>query len=94
MNNSIVFDIHENIGPCILSTVPRGYRKMTVHIIFDVKLDAGFNRKARLVLDGHKLDTPPSITYAYVVSRDSVRIVFLIAALSGLYVQCAYVQNY
>ena len=57
-NNSIAFDIHENIGPCIPATVPRGYRNMTVHMIFDVKSDAGFILKERLFVDGHKLDPP------------------------------------
>ena len=60
---------------------------MTAHIIFDVKLDVGFACKARLVADGHKMDTPPSITYAYFVSKDSVRVVHLINDLNGIGVQ-------
>ena len=66
---------------------------MTFHIIFDVKLDAGFTRKARLVADVHKLDTPPYIIYAHVVSRDSGIFVLLIAALNGLDVKCADLHN-
>jgi len=50
-------------------------------MIFDVKMD--FTRKARLVAGGHMTETPSSITYSSVVSRDSVRIMFLVAALNG-----------
>jgi hypothetical protein len=53
------------------------------HIIWDVKMD--FTRRARWVLDGHKLPTPEgSSTYAGVVSRESVRIAQTYAALNGL----------
>ena len=57
---------------------------MIVHIIIDVNLNAGFTRKAMVVADGHKLDTPPSMTYAYVVSVYSVRIVHMFADLNVL----------
>ena len=66
-NNAISFDIHANIGPCIPYTAPIVYIKMAVHMIFDVKLDAGFSLNARLVADGQRVDTPPSMKYAYVV---------------------------
>ena len=36
---------------------------MTVHMIFDVKLDVGFTLKAMPGADGHKVDTPTSMTY-------------------------------
>jgi hypothetical protein len=50
-------------------------------------------RKARYVADGHMTDPPASITYASVVSRESVRIAFMIAALNDLEVQAADIQN-
>ena len=53
-------------------------------MIFDVKLDGKFTRKARLVADGHKTDTPASCTCSSVVSRESVRIAFLYASLNNL----------
>lgn len=62
-------------------------------MIFDVKLDAGFTRKARLVADGHLIDAPASMTYASVVSRDTVRIALTLAALNDCEVLCADVQN-
>ena len=50
--------------------------------------------KARYVADGHKTaDLPFSMTYASVVSRESVRIAFLVAALNGLEVEAADIQQ-
>jgi len=51
-------------------------------MIFDVKMD--FTRKARYVAGGHMTDPPTTITYSSVVSRDSVRIAFMIAALNDI----------
>jgi hypothetical protein len=70
-----------------------GYEQITCHIIFDVKLSEGFRRKARFVADGHKVETPPTISYSSVVSRDSVRICLLLAALNGIKVMCVDIQN-
>ena len=39
------------------------------------------------------LDTPPILTYASVVSRDTVRIVLTLAALNDLQVKASDVQN-
>ena len=62
--------------------VPVGYKKIDCHMIFDVKLGENYRRKARLVAGGHKPEAPASITYSSVVSRDSLRIALLIAALN------------
>lgn len=71
--------------------VPVGYQFIKCHMIFDVKMD--FTRKARLVAGGHMTEIPASLTYSSVVSRDSVRIAFLIAALNDLEVlACKYRQ--
>ena len=43
--------------------------------------------------DGHKTAAPAAITYSTVVGRDSVRILLMIAALNGLDVKCADIQN-
>lgn len=59
-----------------------GYQEIRCHIVFDVKMD--FTRKARFVAGGHTTEAPVSLTYSSVVSRDSVKIAFLIAALNGL----------
>ena len=70
-----------------------GYTEITGHLVFDVKLGEGFRRKARFCADGHKTGAPASVTYSTVVSRDSVRLILLIAALNGLDILGADVQN-
>ena len=72
---------------------PPGYQFMKCHIIWDIKLD-GLRRKARLVAGGHMTKTPPPVmTYASVVSRETVRIALTIAALNDLQVKASDVQN-
>ena len=56
-------------------------------------MSENFRRKARFVADGHKTSAPKSLIYSTVVSRDSVRIVFLIAALINLSVVSCDIQN-
>ena len=63
-------------------SVPVAYKWIRCHMIFDVKMD--FTRKACYVAGGHMTDPPSSITYSSVVSRDSVRIAFLLAALNDV----------
>ena len=70
---------------------PVAWRKLSGHLVFDVKMD--FTRKARWVLDGHKTPKPTGSTYAGVVSRESIRIVFTYAALNGLDVCAADIRN-
>ena len=70
---------------------PKGWSRVTGHIIWDVKMD--FTRKARWVLDGHKCPDPEGSTYAGVVSRESVRIALKYAALNGLDVYAADIRN-
>jgi hypothetical protein len=73
------------------NVMPIGYKKIDVHMIFDVKSD--LTRKARLVAGGHQTDPPKESTYSSVVSRDSVRIAFTLAALNGLDVLAGDIQN-
>ena len=68
-----------------------GFQRIGCHMVFDVKMD--FTRKARFVAGGHTTDPPPCLTYASVVSRESVRIAFLIAALNDLDVSSADIGN-
>ena len=70
---------------------PPGWSKVTGHLVFDVKMD--FTRKARWVLDGHKTTDPVGSTYAGVVSRESIQIAFMYAALNGLDVCAAGILN-
>ena len=70
-----------------------GFKKLNCHLIFEVKLSENVRRKARFVADGHRTTSPKSLSYSTVVSRDSVRIAFLIAALDNLQVVSCDIQN-
>jgi len=70
-----------------------GYQEVKCHVIFDIKLGENYRKKARFVAGGHTTDTPSIMTYASVVSRDSVRIALTIAALNGLDVLGCDIQN-
>ena len=52
-----------------------------------------FRRKARLVAGGHMTEAPATITYASVVSRETVRIALMLAALNDLQVKVGDVLN-
>ena len=67
---------------------PRGWHKVTGHLLWDVKMDF-----TQWVLDGHKTPDAEGSMYAGVVSRESIRIVFLYAALNGLDVFSADIRN-
>jgi hypothetical protein len=61
-------------------------------MIFDVKAGS-LNIKARYVAGGHMTEAPSAIRYASVVSRESIRIGLLIAALNDLEVFASDIQN-
>ena len=62
---------------------PIGSKEISIHWIFDVRFC--LTRKARLVAGGHKnKNVPKYMTYSSVVSRESVRLCFLIASLNDL----------
>jgi hypothetical protein len=58
-------------------------------MIFDVKME-DFRRKARCVAGGHKTYNPHAMTYASVVSRESVSIAL---TLAGVDVKMAEIEN-
>ena len=70
---------------------PVGYEHINCHLIFDVKMD--FRRKAHFFAGGHTTNLPAESTYARVVSQESVRIDFTIAALNDLDIFAADIQN-
>jgi hypothetical protein len=62
-----------------------GYQEIGCHMIFDIKMDGLFTRKARFVANGNETrDVAAYNTYASVVSRELVQIAFLYAALNDL----------
>ena len=73
----VAFEILEKGTP-----PPSGHQFVTLWMIFDLKMD--FTRKAQLVAGGHLTQTPTSLTYASIPSRESVRLMFLVAALNNL----------
>ena len=85
-NVGIAFQI---LGPG--EKAPPGWTKASGHLVFDVKMD--FTRKARWVKDGHRTPDPTTSSYAGVVSRESIRIALTYAALMGLDVWAADIQN-
>jgi len=70
-----------------------GFQEIRCHMIFDVKMDGDLTRKARFVAGGHTTDTPDTVTYSSVVSRESIRLAFLIAALNDLEIFAANIGN-
>jgi hypothetical protein len=70
---------------------PVGYTKSSGHLVFEVRMT--LERKARWVKDGHRTKNPENSTYAGVVSRESVRIALLYAALNDLPVCACDIQN-
>ena len=85
-NLKVAFDIqHNGQAP------PQGYTKASGHLVFDVRMT--LERKARWVKDGHRTPEPEHSTFAGVVSRESIRIALTYAALNGLPVYGADIQN-
>ena len=72
--------------------IPIGYQQIRCHMVFDIKQE-DFRRKARLVAGGHTTEPPATVTYASVVSRESVRIALLLAALNDVEVKTADIEN-
>jgi hypothetical protein len=61
-------------------------------MIFAVKME-DFCRKAIFVARGHTTDTPHAMTYASVVSRESVSIALTLAAFNDLDVKMTGIEN-
>ena len=70
-----------------------GFQLIRCHMIFDIKLGENFRRKARFVAGGHMTAPPATLTYASVVSRESVRIALVLASLNGMIILTADIQN-
>ena len=87
-NNRVAFEEYDGKIEDLVA-----YEHISGHLIFDVKISEKFRRKVIFVDDGHIVETPASVTYSTVVYCDSVRILLLAAALNGLEVKGADVQN-
>ena len=60
---------------------PSDHKCVNFHMIFDIKMK-NFRRKVRLVAGGHTTTAPVAVTYASVVSRETVCISLTLAALN------------
>ena len=88
MNNvQVDFDVKDEVKVALV-----GYQEIGCHPIFDINATI-LTWKVRFVLGRHTMDTPDAMTYASVVSQESVRIALLIAALNNLGLLSAGVQN-
>ena len=85
-NVMVAFDVRDD------GKVPIGYKEISCHLVFDIKSDT-LARKARFVAGGHRTDPPKDSTYSSVVSRDSVRLFFLLAAFNDVDVLACDIQN-
>ena len=92
-NVRVAFNVEEDITPDQARKTWNGYQEIKCHIIFDIKMDGKFTRKARFVAGGHTTDPPAAITYSSVVARDSVRIAFTIAAMNDLDIMACDIGN-
>lgn len=82
----VAFEVLRSVTPEQMHTdkVRPGHKETPCHMIFDIKMDGKFTRKARLVVGGHVTDPPSPITYSSVMSHDSVSIALTIASLNNL----------
>ncbi len=76
------YQTFQDLGHKDTASPPSGYKKIRVHLVFDVKHDG--RHKARLVADGHLTDVPLESVYSGVVSLCGFRLVLFLAELNGL----------
>jgi hypothetical protein len=61
-------------------------------MIFDIQIE-DFHRKTRFVAGGHTTDTPHAMTYASVMSRESLRVALTLTSLNDVDVNMADIEN-
>jgi Reverse transcriptase (RNA-dependent DNA polymerase) len=71
--------------------MPVSYQKIDCHMVFDVKIT--LNHKAWYVAGGHQTEPTKDMAFESVVSRDSIRIAFLVAAINDLEILSANVAG-
>ena len=76
------YEVFIDKGKFHLSKIPRGYKQIKVHTIFDVKHDG--RHRARCVVDGQLTDTPIDSVYSGVVSLQGFRMVLFLSKLNGI----------
>ena len=71
--------------------VPIGQQFVQCQMVFDIKMD-DFRRKARLVAGGYMTKDLATITYASVVSKETVRIALMIYTFNDLKVKLGHIM--
>jgi hypothetical protein len=71
---------------------PNGFKKIGVHLAFDVKHDG--RHKSRLVADGHLTDIPLDLVYSGVVILRGFRLVILLAELNDCQLWATDIGNF
>ena len=72
--------------------VPIGRTKIGVKMIFDINM-MNLTRNVRLVTGVQHIDPPKESVYSSIVSRESIRLDFLVSVLDGLDILAADIQN-
>ena len=83
----VAFDIRGKGG-----IPPPGYQFIKYNMVFNVKMEDLWH-KASMVAGGYMTYVPPTITYASVVSHDTVRIALTMAALNYMSVKTYDIMN-
>ena len=80
LESMAAYDVFKDYGHQSVS--PQGYKKIRVHLIYDVKHDG--RHKARLVADGHLTDIPNESVYSSVVSLRGLRMMLFLGELNEI----------
>jgi len=76
------YETFQDMGPATKTRPPEGYKRIRVHLVFDIKHDG--RHKARLVADGHLTDVPLESVYSGVVTLRGFRLVLFLGELNSL----------
>ena len=71
-----------DLGHKSKAKIPTGYKKIRVHLVFDVKHDG--RHRARLCADGNLTEVPLESVYSGVVSLRGFRLIVFFAELNGI----------
>jgi Reverse transcriptase (RNA-dependent DNA polymerase) len=85
------YDTFIDKGHRIKANAPSVYKKIRVHLVFDVKHDG--RHKVRLVADGHLTQIPVDSVYSGVVSLRGFRLVLFLAELNHLEIWATAISN-
>ena len=86
-NVRVAFKIMDDDDPITV-----GHQHIRCHGIFDMKMDS-FQKYFIMVAGGHMTEAPARLTYASVISKESLKIALTLAALNDLEVKVADIQN-